>query len=488
MEILINLAVLFPILCGLLVLLLPAKAFEGKRIVLLTLVGGALILTGALSVGVALTADTQRHVFFTLMQGVDLSFRVDGTGRLFSLVLTILWVCAGFFAFDYMKGDQKEKRLYGFYLVVYGVILALDYAGDLVTFYLFYELMTLTSMPLVLHDQTKEAVAAGLKYLFYSFFGAYMALFGLYFLNRYGVSFVFTAGGILNAELTAGHKNLLLLVSFLMMMGFSVKAGMFPMHGWLTTAHPVAPSPASAVLSGMIVKSGVLGILRVVYSLFGEEFIRGTWVQYTMLTLSLLTVFLGSMAAYRERLFKKRLAYSTVSQVSYILFGIFCLDSTALTGSYLHVTAHAFIKCGLFLCAGALIHHTGCKYVDEYRGIGKKCPVLMWCYTLLSLGLIGIPPMGGFTSKWYLGIGALSSDGIGAFRYIGPVVLLISALLTAGYLLPISLNAFFPGKEYYGNEENLKKLKLSGLMLIPILVLTVCAALVGIFPGIWEVR
>lgn len=489
MDALVYVAVLTPILVGLFLAACPEKLFEEKRIVLLTLVGGVLLLTAVMTAGVALTASGERMVFFDLTKNLSLSFRVDSTGRLFSIVLSILWVTSGFYAFSYMKHSAHEKRMYGFYLIVYGVILALNFAGDLITFYMFYELMTLTSVPMVLHEQSKEATAAGFKYMFYSFFGAYMALFGLYFINRFGLTYAFTDGGVLNPELIGANKELLLLVCFFMIMGFSVKAGMFPLHAWLTSAHPVAPSPASAVLSGMIVKCGVLGIIRVVYQMFGAEFLRGTWVQFALLTLTLITVFMGSMAAYREKLFKKRLAYSTVSQISYILFGIFCLNETALTGSYLHISAHAFIKCGLFLCAGAIIHVTGHKNVDDYRGIGKKMPALMWCYTLLSLGLIGIPPMGGFTSKWFLGIGALrSASTIGAFSYIGPIVLLISALLTAGYLLPISLHAFFPGKEYYAEPSNLSKSKLSLWMLVPIIVLTLLAAFVGVFPGVWEVR
>ena len=269
-----------------------------------------------------------------------------------------------------------------------------------------------------------------------------------------------------------------------MLIGFGVKAGMFPMHAWLTAAHPAAPAPASAILSAVIVKAGVLGIFRVVYYIFGASFLRGTWVQTFWMVLTLLTVFMGSMLAYREPVLKKRLAYSTISQLSYILFGFAVMDGDSVTGGLLHVLCHGFIKAALFLCAGAIIYMTKRTRVEEMRGIGKEMPLLMWCYTIVSLGLIGIPPTGGFISKWYLATGALSS-GILRFDWIGPAILLISALLTAGYLLPLTIQGFFPGADYYesGRGQMIKKKEPSPFMTMPVLVLTVLSIAIGLFPG-----
>ena len=281
-------------------------------------------------------------------------------------------------------------------------------------------------------------------------------------------------------DLAAGHETLLLVAAMLMIVGFGVKAGMFPLHAWLTAAHPVAPAPASAVLSGIIVKGGVLGIIRVVFYMFGAEFLRGTWVQTTWIVLTLLTVFMGSLMAYREKVLKRRLAYSTVSQISYILFGLAVLNPMASEGALLHAVCHAFTKCGLFLCAGAIIYKTGKTRVNELRGIGKEMPVTIWCYTLLSLTLIGIPPTGGFLSKWYLGIGALET-GMNVVSWLGPVILLISALLTAGYLLPVTVNGFLPGTDY--NYGALEKKEPNLTMLIPLIILTVLAVGMGLFPN-----
>lgn len=483
--------IFFPILAGLALLVIKEPA--GRK-PLCVFTGISLTVT-ALAAGYVINAKSGGQVIlFQLADGLPIYFRPDGVGKLFALVVTVVWVCAGFFSFSYMKKEQKEKRFYGFYLIVFGILIGLDFAGNLVTFYMFYELMTLLSMPLVLHTGSREAIMAGLKYLFYSFCGAYMALFGLYFLYRFGNTLSFTPGGVLNMSLAQGNETLLLVVAFFMILGFGVKAGLFPMHGWLPTAHPVAPAPASAVLSAIIVKGGVLGMIRVIYYLFGADFIRGTWVQTAWLSLSLLTVFMGSMLAYREKILKKRLAYSTVSQLSYILFGLALLQPGAMTGALLHVVFHAVIKSTLFLTAGAIIFRTGKKNVDELRGIGKEMPITMWCYTFASLALIGIPPASGFISKWYLALGALDS-GISVFSWLGPVILLVSALLTAGYLLPLTMKGFFPGQDYKypevctkGNPAGKRKLfvsvkEASLWMLVPVSVLTLLAVALGLLPN-----
>ncbi len=420
------------------------------------------------------------YLLFNLTENLPILFKVDQMSIIFAAVTIIIFLCSGIFSLEYMKHEQKKKRFYVFYLLAFLVLMGLCFAGNLITFYLFFEMLTLASTPLVLHSGSREANMAGLKYLFYSLCGAYMALFGLYFVSKYGNTLTFSEGGVINQELAAGHTGLLLVAAFVMILGFSVKAGMFPMHAWLSAAHPVAPAPASAVLSAVIVKAGVLGIIRVIYYIFGAAFLKGTWVQTAFMVLTLITIFMGSMLAYREPVLKKRLAYSTVSQVSYILFGLSAMDMNSVTGGVLHVIAHGFIKAALFLCAGAIIYMTGKTRVEELKGIGKEMPLLMWCYTIVSLGLIGIPPTGGFISKWYLAMGSLET-GIPGFSWIGPVVLLVSALLTAGYLLPITIQGFFPGADY--DYKALKKKEPSALMTVPVLILTVLTVFMGLFPG-----
>jgi len=469
-------AIFFPILLGAGLLLAPEFSSRNR---LLAITGAGLAITGILA-GCALAGGDMEILLLSLGDKMEIYFRLDNLGRIFIVIVTILWILAGFYSFEYMKHEKEEKRYFGFYLMSFGVLLALDFAGNIVTYYLFYELMTLLSVPLVLHSRTREAIMGGLKYLFYSLCGAYMVLMGVYFLSKYATTLSFTAGGTLNAKLAAGDEKVLLVVAFFMILGFGVKAGMFPMHAWLPTAHPVAPAPASAVLSGLIVKAGVLGIIRTVYFLFGASFLRGTWVQTAWLTLALITIFMGSMLAYREKMMKKRLAYSTVSQVSYILFGLALLQPQAMTGALLHVVFHAFIKAALFLSAGAIIYKTGRTNVDDMTGIGKEMPVTIWCYTFASLALIGIPPASGFVSKWHLALGALRS-GTGAFTWLGPVILLISALLTAGYLLPVTIKGFLPGVDF--DYKNLQKREPNLWITVPLVILAVLSIILGIFPN-----
>ncbi len=473
----IILSIFFPVLSGL--YLLVRKEMKNRKNLLIT-VGVSFVITTVLVILALCMSGNEMLTLFNLTDRLPILFKIDEISVIFVIMAVVIFVCAGFFSFEYMKHEDKEKRYYGFYLIVLGVLIALCFAGNLITFYLLFELLTLTSMPLVLHNGSKEAIMAGLKYLFYSLCGAYMALFGLYFIERYGNTLTFSPGGVISSAAAAEHGGILLVVAMLMLIGFGVKAGMFPLHAWLPAAHPVAPAPASAVLSAVIVKAGILAVVRVVYYIFGVSFLRGTWVQTAWMVLALITIFMGSMLAYREPVLKKRLAYSTVSQLSYILFGLAVMDAGSVTGGLLHVLCHGFIKAALFLCAGAIIYMTGKTKVGQLRGIGKEMPLTMWCYTIVSLGLIGIPPTGGFISKWYLAEGALAS-GIPGFSWIGPVVLLISALLTAGYLLPITIQGFFPGADYdYGA---LRKKEPSLFMTIPVLILTVLSVLTGLFPN-----
>lgn len=420
--------------------------------------------------------------FFTLYkfnERLALSYRVDRISIIFLVAAVSLFLCAGIYSLYYMKDKEHLKRYWGFYVGVLCIISLMACSANLFTFYVNYELMTLLSAPLVMHEQTKEARLAGFKYLIYSFFGAYFVLFGFYVLNKYCVDLNFAEGGRLDMTLVSGHEGLILLAAFFMIIGFGVKAGMWPLHAWLTTAHPIAVSPASAVLSGVIVKAGVVGVIRAIFYIVGIDFVRGTWVQIVWIILILLTILMGSTLAYFEKELKKRLAYSTISQVSYILFGLAIFNETAYEGALLQFLAHAFAKCALFMIAGVFIILTGSKNVDSLRGIGKKYPILLWMFTICSLSMVGIPPTGGFMAKWYLILGSLDSNFYN-FDWGGPAFLLISALLTAGYLFTIVMRGFLPGEDYKDDGKEAVKLPLT--VYIPIGVLTILSVLVGIVP------
>lgn len=475
---LLGAAILLPILSGLLLLCCQDR-FANRRVKCLLIF---LVMAAASALVVRLMFfEDYELTLWRLTDTLEIRMRMDDLTRLFAGMTVAAWTLGGVFAFEYMKHEEKEDRYFGFYLIVMGVLIALDHAGNLITLYLFFEMMTLTSLPLVLHTLSHEAVMAGLKYLFYSIAGAFMALFGIFYLyaNRLGGNFC-EGGYLLVTDAYTGSGTMTLFVLLLVLVGFGTKAGMFPMHGWLPTAHPVAPAPASAVLSGIITKAGVLAIIRVLFYTVGPEVLRGTWVQYVWMTLTLTTVFMGSMMAYKEPLLKKRLAYSTVSQVSYILFGLSVLNESGMAGALSHFVFHSAVKNCLFLAAGAVIYKTGRKTVSELAGIGKEMPVTMWCFTLVSITLVGIPPTSGFISKWYLAEGSLRS-GIDFYSWFGPVVLLLSAMLTAGYLLPISIRAFFPGDGY--DYKKLQKKEPNLLMTAPMVLFTAAAVLLGMFPG-----
>lgn len=457
---LLGMMVFLPMLLGIaLYFIKPLDSDKARRIVLYT------FFALELAVFFWVVSHSQGMVYlFSLTMAMPIQLFLDGTGMLFLGIVVGLLAVVGIYAIDYMKHEKEQKRFFCFYLLTMGALVGVCLSQNLITFYLFYELMTFLSVPLVMHTKTKEAVAAGIKYLVYSLLGAALALVGVLYFQMKTTNLGFAAGGVnINAEQAS-----VLVIALVAILGFSVKAGMFPMHSWLPTAHPVAPSPASAILSGVITKMGVLGIVRIVYDVVGAQALRGTWVQHTLMTLSLITVLMGSMLAYLEPVLKKRLAYSSVSQVSYILFGLSLMNTWGFVGAMLHVVFHAIMKNTLFMNAGAIIMQTDKTKISDMRGIGKKMPVTMWCFALSSIALVGIPPLSGFVSKWYLAQGGL------AYGYIGAIVLLVSALLTAGYLLPLVVQGFFSGKgEYVRSEVSLG-------MQLPMAVLTLLTVLLGI--------
>ena len=345
------LPILFPLLGGLGVL--GIHTLKTRRRVIFLLLTVQLALVAVLGARAAEPAQ-----ILTLAGGVRLVLQADALGRLFSLLICAVWLAVAVFAFEYMNHEGHRERFFGFYLMTLGAMMGVCFAGNLVTLYLFYEMMTLLSVPLVLHIGTRKALDAAYRYLGFSVAGAGLGLLGLFVLQGYCTTDLFTPGGVLDALRAGEDRELLLLVFFVMAVGFGCKAGMFPLHAWLPIAHPVAPAPASAVLSGLITKMGVLALIRVAYYLFGWSFLDGSWAQTAVLVLSLITVFMGSSLALREDTLKKRLAYSTVSQVSYVIFGLMLFHPLALEGAIYQAVFHAIAKNALFMATGAIIYQT----------------------------------------------------------------------------------------------------------------------------------
>ncbi len=456
-------SILLPIIAG---VMLPCLhlGYTARRIYV------SLSCAASCALSVAAAVFGEELTLISLANGLDIKYGKDGISIVFVTVFSLAWLLVSIYAPSYIKHEGHDDRFFSFFLLSLGALISLSFSYNLLTLYLSFELVTLASMPLVLHSGTKEAVAAALKYLFYSIAGALMGLFGIIFLYSYTGGGVFTPGGSV-----ISYGRYMLPAVFLCILGFGTKAGMFPMHGWLPSAHPVAPAPASALLSGIIAKAGILAVIRIVFYTVGADTIRGTWVQTSWVTLASITILMGSMMAYREKLLKKRLAYSTVSNISYIMLGLSTLTPTGELGAILHFIAHAMAKSALFLSAGSIIYKSGKTSVDDLQGIGKQMPITMGAFTVASLSLIGIPPLLGFTSKWYLSSSGIESGGV--LSAAVPAVLIISALLTAGYLLPIVINGYFPSD----SSTQLSKCEPPVSMVLPTVLFSVISLMLGVF-------
>ena len=472
----------FPLFAGTALLAFPIRSQRRRHVYAASVpIVNALLLFAAL-----LWGGDGSFTLWRVTDSLTLTFRMDALARTFAVLVSVIWPPVTFYAFEYLKRRPPEERFFAFFLTAPGILTGIACAANFLTLYFFYELLTFMTLPLVMHSLRKEAVEAAAKYLFYSIAGACLALSGFFFFHQYGVSTEFVPGGVLKGAKLVGHEGVMRAAVFLTLVGFGAKAGLAPLHAWLAAAHPVAPTPASAVLSGLITKAGAVAFARVAYFLSGPQFLRGTWVQTALIVLSLLTIFLGSMMAYREKHLKKRIAYSSVSQVSYMIFGLMLLTPEGVVGALLQLVAHAFAKSSLFLSAGIVIYfrlpHSNYHYVDQLRGVGKDLPVVMVGFTVGSLSLIGVPPSGGFVGKWYLAVGALE-PGLGWLGLSGVIVLLVSAVLTAGYLLPIVTSAFFPGKDY--DEDAIEPMlsRPPSNMWTPVVLLSTAALLTGVFAG-----
>ena len=449
-----------------------AQRFKHNKKKLHTFTAAVSLLTLAFSVLTVLFFRSEA-VIFAFNDVLNLKFAVDELSCFFMILIPAFFTFVAFYAFVYMEHEGHEGKFFTFFLLTLASLMALSMSANAITMYMCFEAMTLLSFPLILHNREEVSRTAAIYYIAFSVIGASLALLGFFILAKYGGDLSFVAGGYLAEH---ADKQRVITAYFLIAFGFGAKAGLIPLQAWLPMAHPLAPSPASAILSSIVTKGGVLAILRVTFYMYGAEMLRGTWPQTVLLVLALITVFTGSMLALREKVIKKRFAYSTVSQVSYVLFGIFLLNPEGLQGSILQIVYHAFAKGILFLFAGVMIYQFGYTRVEELKGIGKRMPVLLWCFTFASLSLIGIPPAGGFVSKWFLAMGGLSrGDALGT---IGVVVLLVSALLTAFYVMPVVADGFLPGNDYPPVD---KKEPARG-MLVPMIVFAAIIMVFGAFP------
>ena len=458
-----NLLKLFPIFFPIVMGFILLKVKLDDRNKLYKVVATIISLNALVALFVIFKNDHQALVLFDFFVQLELVFRIDGLGTLFGTMVSILWVITTFYAFEYMKHEGQERKFFSFFMMAFGVVLGIAFAGNMFTLYVFYEFLTLSTIPLVMHAMDGKAIHAGKVYIKYMMFGASLAFVGFIFIYIYGGNTLFTLGGTLNPELVKGSEDIIRFVFLLTCLGFGVKAAIFPFSAWLPAAS-VAPTPVTALLHAVaVVKSGIFAITRLLYFAIGTDLIAGSWEQYIIMGLAMITIVYGSTMALRCPHIKRRFAYSTISNLSYIILGLSMCSNAGLAAGILHMIFHAVIKITLFFGAGAILYKTHKEYLNEIKGYGYKMPIVFITMLIASLALIGVPPFPGFFSKWALAISAVETNNV--FAYLGVAALIISALLTALYCISIFAKAFM-----YRTKDDVEDP--NGLMTVPLIILS----------------
>lgn len=466
-------AILLPILGSLFV----TKSVRKGRRIMYGYVGSVTVATSVLTWALILTCSADSFSVLHLSRHLALTLRFDALGRFFAGIVATLWPVTVLYASEYMKHEKHLGVFYTFFTMAYGVTLGIAMSGNLFTMYSFYELLTLSTVPLVMHSLTEDALKAAKTYFAFSLGGAAFAFASMMYLIGTGYTGEFALGGML-PEVPGGKTNVMLIFYVLGFLGFGVKSAVFPTHYWLPKAS-VAPTPVTALLHAVaVVKSGAFAVIRLTYYAYGTKLLAGTWAQNTVMCFAVFTIFYGAAKALKEQHWKRRLAYSTVANLSYILFGVTIMTEAGLTAALLHTAFHAEIKILSFFCAGAVLHNTGRQYLDELDGLGRRMPVTFGCFTVSALALTGIPPFSGFVSKWHLLTAA--ADSLNKLAYAGAVVLLIAALLTAMYMLSVVCRVWFPAAGRQDDRLDTVR-EVNWRMTAPFILLSVGILLTGVF-------
>lgn len=433
MNMLLLIPVFLPIFSGLYMLARPFAARRRRN----AFVFAVTVLTSLSIAYLAMAGDNGSVTLLRLDDTLSVALHMDALSRAFAVIIAVMWPAAVLYSFEYMSHEENENRFFAFYIITYGVVSGIASAENYFTLYLFYELLTLATLPLVMHAMNGKARFAGKRYIIYSMSGAAMSFIAMILLSSRGsVEYIYGGG--------AADGRLAQTVFLFGFFGFGVKSAVVPLHSWLPTAG-VAPTPVSALLHAVaVVNSGIFAILRLIYYTVGAERLAGTAAQCIAMGFACVTIVYGSAMALRQRNLKRRLAYSTVSNLSYILLGATLMSPEGLAAALMHMTMHSVIKIILFFCAGALLcatHHRA-RCVEDYEGFGKKFPLLFTVFAIASLALIGVPPLAGFTSKWLI---ASAAARLGTpMATAGVACLCVSALLTGLYLMDVLVRAVFP--------------------------------------------
>lgn len=415
-----------------------------------------------------------------IADGVELAFRTDAAGMVFACVASGLWIVTSVYSIGYMRGHHEKNQTgyFAAFAVCLSSAIGISFAANLVTFFMFYEMLTVATYPLVAHYRDDKAKASGRKYLAYTlisgqlFFAAIAAVYVIY------GTCDFRAGGFIEPGSLSG--GLMLLLFFLMIGGGAVKAGVMPLHGWLPAAM-VAPTPVSALLHAVaVVKAGAFCVLRVVCYVFGPDTVSGCGADKILAWFAVATILLSSFVAMRKDNLKARLAFSTIGQLSYIVLGISVLAPYSIAGAMFHIVAHAFLKITLFMCAGAIYVTAGLSEISTMGGLAKRMPVTCTCFALASVGIAGLPLLAGFVSKFNIIRGALLMG-----KPIFAAVLVAAALLALSYLIPVVRIFFGKGGQQAacsGHTVHTGYTDAAAAMLVPIAITAAVSLVLGVMP------
>jgi multicomponent Na+:H+ antiporter subunit D len=423
----------------------------------------------------ALQGTVVRYALFEVYQGLSVELRVDPFGMIFALLASSLWIAVSLYSIGYMRSLREHAQTRYFFCFAIAIFGATGVAlsGNLLTLYMFYEILTISTFPLVAHKETPEAMKAGRKYLVYLLTGAAFVLFSMGFTYYLTGTLDFKAGGFLEGS---GSQAVLTIVFFAFIIGFGTKAALMPLHEWLPSAM-IAPTPVSALLHAVaVVKAGVFCVLRVILYVYGPKLLTDLAVWLILAYGVAFTVIFANIVALTQDNLKRRLAFSTINNLAVIVLGASLLSPDSVKGALLHIPFHGFMKITLFMCAGAIYVKTHKELISEMGGIGKRMPVTMAAFTIGTAGIVGIPPVCGFISKWYLCLGTLQAKEL-----IFLFVFLASALLDAAYLFPIIYGAYF--KKANGNAQRIDEAPIS--MIAPIIVAALLSVILGIFPDLF---
>ncbi|MCG5496986.1 proton-conducting transporter membrane subunit [Ectothiorhodospira variabilis] len=443
--------------------------------------GAGLKLALIISLLVGVYRDGKTYSFtLNLLPGIDLVLAADALSLLFATLSAVLWLVTTIYAIGYLEHSPKRSRFFGFFSLCVSATVGIAFSGNLVTMLIFYEILTLATWPLVVHRGTPDSFRAGRIYLAYTLIGGAVLLAAVVWLTVLAGSQDFTAGGYLR-DLYPEHEWALTLLFLMFVVGFGVKAALLPLHSWLPRAM-VAPAPVSALLHAVaVVKAGAFGIVRVMNDVYGIQLAADMGMTLPLMGLAILTVLYGSVRALFTQDLKRRLAFSTVSQVSYIIIGVALAGPVGAVGGLVHLVHQGVMKITLFFCAGNFAETLGIHRIEEMRGVGRRMPWTMAAFTLGGLGMIGAPPMAGFITKWYLGMGALE---VGQGWVIG--VLLVSSLLNAAYFLPPILAGWFGRPQHHWSQDRFRDglLETHWMLLLPTLAVAAMALGMGLLASL----